>query len=157
MAEKEKEEFSDDALAQAFRYRTIWTNSLFESGNDIITISRFGKINLRIEKAVIIWSIVGITIGVILTLTLFKWILPDSIFLLAGGLFTFMFTLVLVQVGLWSPMRKSTGEDLITYLKFRARNSIASGGLFNKQTKSGYISRAFKDHPEGRPVSGKMG
>lgn len=157
MAKSDEEaEFKDDALAQAFRFRTVWTNTLFERGNNVLTISRFGKFNFRIEKAAIYWTVAGILISLLIIFTVFKWILPPDLLFFVGGLFTLFFTLILVQIGMWSPMKKSTGEDLITYLKFMARNKFSSGGLFAKQSKSVYVSKAFKNHPDGRPISGKM-
>lgn len=157
MADKNEEDYSRDLEAQSLRFQTIWTNTLFERGNNVYAKSFAGRYTFRIEKSVIIWTIVGLIISFLLHFLLFRFIFPDSILLIVSVVSSFIIVVASIQLGRWSPMQASTGEDLITYIKFMTRNKISSGGFFkSKQSKAKYVTRALANHPGGKVVSGKM-
>lgn len=118
-----------NAKHEAVNYGTIWTNGLFEDNKSVLNFSRVGVINIRIPWSCIIWGgVFGAIAGIVLFL----------IYLLLGAsgvMIPILFAVDVMFIGLgaklgnWSPMKKTTGEDLMTYLKFMAREKISNGGF----------------------------
>lgn len=157
MADKENEELSDDRIAQALRFQTIWTNSLFDKDDGVIKISRLGKINIRIPKVWFIWGVFSLLVSSLICFGVLRFILPGTVLLLLVGPIYLFNALLFINIGSWSPMKKETGEDFITYVKLIARNRVGNGGFGKgKQSRGIFVTRSLPNHPEGRAMGGKF-
>mgnify|MGYP006902694868 CR=1 FL=1 len=116
-----------DAFQEAIRYGTIETTALFEPDNRSFKISAGGgSINYRIRYASIIGACLFLFVGIAITLLLififgFSPYAIPFILVINGVLF-----LIGAKVGTMSPMEKTTGEDLITYIFMMLRRNIAT-------------------------------
>lgn len=116
-----------DAFQEAIRYGTIETTSLFEPDNRSFKISAGGgSLNYRIRYASIIGGAIFLLFGVLVTVILgsiFGYSIYAAPFIIVGNLF---FTLIGAKIGTMSPMEKTTGEDLITYIFMMLRRNIST-------------------------------
>lgn len=117
-----------DPKVESMNYGTIWTNTMFEPGNAALKISRHGVLNIRIPWAAIIWGALFALlfggIGALFLLGIFQFGaigIPIVIFIAGLG------ALIGSRVGMWSPMQKSTGEDLLTYMMIVVRQRLSNG------------------------------
>lgn len=156
MAGEEEKKVVEDAETNAFRYRTIWTNSLFEKDDGTIRIFSFGR-NFRFRTSVIVWGLVGIILSALIYFLLIRHIFPSGWDWPAGIIILVIVTFLSIQIGQWSPMQKYTGEDLITYLTFMTRNRIAmSSSGSGRPASITCTTYAIPNHPDGRQVEGTM-
>lgn len=144
--EEEKEKLNYDLVSKAMEYGTIRTNSLFEDNKSVLKFSRAGgAVQIRIPWVNIIWFttffIVGMSIGSFLAIKILH--LPGIYLIIVGVLFGVAPGFIGVQLGNWSPMKKETGEDLITYLIIVLRQKIsANSAQKGKQSTCELYSRA---------------
>jgi len=114
---------------ESINYGTMWTNGLFEDNKPMLNFSRVGVVNIRIPWSCIIWggicgAIAGIFLFLFYLLTGASGVMLPILFAIDVG-----FMLIGAKLGKWSPMQKTTGEDLTTYLKFMAREKLSNGGF----------------------------
>lgn len=157
MADKDNEDLINDREAQAIRYQTIWTNSLFDKDDGVFKYSRMGRLNIRIPKSWAIWGVASVIVSTVICFGILRFILPPTMLLILAGPIYLFTGLLFINLGSWSPMKKDTGEDFITYMKLIIRNKIGTGG-FGKgpQSRGVYVTKALKNFPEGRPIGGKL-
>lgn len=139
-----------DPEAAAMSYGTVWTNSLFDPGTPALKFARHGVVNIFIPWAAIIWgglfAIIFGAIGGLFFLGLFNMGglgIPIVAFIAGLG------GLIGAKIGLWSPMQKSTGEDLITYFMIAIRSRIGRGGGKVSTTK---LNSKMYGGAEGRVI-----
>lgn len=136
---------------EAMNYGTVWTNSLFEPGQATFKFSRQGSINIRIPwSAIIGGSIMGAIFAGISAL----------IFIMAFDMGMYGFPVVIFgfvlgaivggKIGTWSPMKKTTGEDLMTWIMISIRQRLSSGGGKISRTE---LNSMMVGGREGRIVS----
>lgn len=148
-----------DKLTKALEYGTISTNSLFDSSPSSLKISRAGGlVTIRIPWVTIIWGgifgIIGLAFAFLLTLKILH--LPGIYLIIMGVIFGVIPAFIGAKLGQWSPMRSETGEDLITYLKVKARQKISAGSAQKgKQSTCQLLSKAVGGD-EGRVVNCTM-
>lgn len=118
-----------DAFQESIRYGTIETTPLFENDNKSFKFSSGGgTFNLRIRWA----SIIGAAILGFLALG----IMMGLYFLFGAPLLMIPFIVAVVlasilaggRLGRWSPMEKTTGEDLTTYIMIKLRQRLSTNG-----------------------------
>lgn len=118
-----------DPDTEAMNYGTIWTNALFDPGTPALKFARHGVLNIHIPWAAIIWGGIfavifgGIAAIIILVIFKFGGVGVPVVMFVAG-----LAALVGAKIGMWSPMQKSTGEDLLTYMMIVVRQRLSSGG-----------------------------
>ena len=115
------------AFERALHYGTINTTSLFEKDNGSLKISRAeGLINIRIRWSSIIGAIITGIPGALIAF-LFAKMFGGTPIPIMMAIIMFGLSLILgYQLGTWSPMRKTTGEDFLTWVKIILRNRLAT-------------------------------
>lgn len=149
----DEKELDYDPAVEASSYGTIHTTGLFDREKSSLKISRMGVINIRIPWATIIWG------GVFFFIGLGFWFLI-LVKMLGGGTTAFLFTIFLAglfgiagaKLGNWSPMAKSTGEDLLTYFSVILRQKISVGGFSSRKPSETILNSKAVGNEDGRLV-----
>lgn len=128
MAENNRQDYDDnkeyDAYVEALHYGTIEASSLFDPDDKSIKIGTGGY---RIKHSQIIGAIIMLFLSSIISLLLWR-LFGDQFFYLLPFLLVFvgLMTLLGLHIGNMSPTRKTTGEDLMTYIFMMIRKRIGS-------------------------------
>lgn len=156
MAENNASEY--DAFEKAMQYGTINTTSLFETNKGALKISRGGgSVNIRISWATVIGASIGIIIAGILALIALSFV-PLSFAYVPILIFAFVvFAYIGIKIANWSPMQRTTGEDLWTYITIILRQRLSTNdALFlggKKPSKTILYSMAIGDSGSGDGVA----
>lgn len=143
-----------DVLKESMSYATIQTNSLFEDSKPALKISRFGgSVNIRIPWVSIIWGgafgfIIGIPLFILYVIVLGAPLLLSPPFIVLFGIAI----LAGARLGNWSPLSKTTGEDLPTWLRMKARQRLIERGAITGKKPSTTQLYSLAVGPSGRLV-----
>lgn len=141
-----------NANEEAFVYKTMWTNKLFEDSRPMLRYSTMGLVNIRIPWSSVILGIIFGAISLLFVLGIVSLFNASGFFLPIGFAGSMGVAFIGAKLGRWSPMQKTTGEDLFTYIKFTLRNKVATGGFrAGKLSKTMLKSRAIGGE-EGKMV-----
>lgn len=133
MAGKNSRNYDDntdyDAFSESLRFGTIETTPLFEKDDKSFKLSPGGgAFSIRIKWSSIIWGGIFGLITFLILISLYLWLKPGWVFIVLIVTITFTAVMGGGMLGRWSPMQKSTGEDLITYILFKIRQRLATNG-----------------------------
>lgn len=150
MAEENKKHTVEEAKNAAIRYGWAINNNFFDMGDGTMKFSR-SMVHLRISWVGLIWGAgIGLTNALImLSFRAAIGLSPDSmIYSLFFGTFPIILYSSAVgflgyQLSRWSPMRKTTGESLFTYVGILFRQYVSRGGFSKGRAAKTFVySRA---------------